>query len=457
VCANADAIDPSDKTEPKREESSGSVEPRAAESRQTRSFPTLDHTLSGPLASPAFFTSSLVESASADELVLRQKIEATFEKVRRENRFVKFLDQEALIDLPVGIETELGALKYVILIDSVVMTPTESFLYASMQFELPNNQRKIHFIGRDIKFSKTGGLSGDAKLMLVGDYDQPLDGDKTMLIIKGSREKTFVEFDCNGYKQLSLDERNSHEYQLEDLMNGKITDDLRSYCEETRISAGDSEMIADAEVLKKVDRFAEYLRQLNEVLFIKYRAEELMEAQKHLNEIVKTFTQFDTESNAIVLEEHLAKFPKVSLETLETVSSLKSLVIGWEKYENLVNRLNDEKNVNGLGTLYWGFWALDKEFSEYLYGFQVNLDEIHNSLQGVKRLLRWGGHYRKSHDWMHFEVVQETNDKYLSQYELNQLSLDEVVEKINSISDDKYKIVEDVINGKKVRYCERAN
>src|SRR5690606_23406800 len=106
-----------------------------------------------------------------------------------------------------------------------------------------------------------------------------------------------------------------------DLMNGKITDDVRSYCEETSISAGDSEMIADAEVLKKVDRFAEYLRQLNEVLFIKYRAEELMEAQKHLNEIVKTFTQFDTESNAIVLEEHLAKFPKVSLETLETVSS----------------------------------------------------------------------------------------------------------------------------------------
>lgn len=203
--ANAEAIDPSDKTEPKREESSGTVERRAAESRQTRSFPTLDHTLRGPLASPAFFTSSLVNSPSEDELDLRQKIETTFEKVRRENRFVKFLDQEALIDLPVGIETDLGALKYVILIDSVVMTPTESFLYASMQFELPNNQKKIHFVGRDIKFSKTGGLSGDAKLMLVGDYDQPLDGDNTMLIIKGSREKTFVEFDCNGYKQLSLD------------------------------------------------------------------------------------------------------------------------------------------------------------------------------------------------------------------------------------------------------------
>lgn len=201
LCANAEVIDPSDGTEPKSDNPSADV----AKSRQTRSFAALDNTPRGPLASPAFFTSSLVNPATEDELDLRQKIEATFEKVRRENRFVKFLDQEALIDLPVGIETDLGALKYVILIDSVVMTPKESFLYASMQFELPQNGKKIHFVGREIRFSKTGGLSGDGKLMLVGDYDQPLDGNQTMLVIKGSRNQTFVEFDCNGYKQLSLD------------------------------------------------------------------------------------------------------------------------------------------------------------------------------------------------------------------------------------------------------------
>ncbi|MGB3467856.1 MAG: hypothetical protein WBA74_21395, partial [Cyclobacteriaceae bacterium] len=156
-----------------------------------------------PVAVP-YFGANYYEAPTDNEQVLREKIEATFDKVKRENRFIDFLSEGALLDLPIGIKTDIGVLEYIILIDSVVMTPTESFLYASMKFETPEG-KSIHFIGRDIKFSREGGLSGDGQLALVGDYPINLAGEESQFIIRGSNDKTFVEFDCNGYKQVSLD------------------------------------------------------------------------------------------------------------------------------------------------------------------------------------------------------------------------------------------------------------
>lgn len=156
-----------------------------------------------PVSIP-YFESHYFTPPSENDLTIREKIEATFDKVKKENRFIDFLSEGALLDLPIGIKTDIGVLEYIILIDSVVMTPKESFLYASMKFETPQG-KSIHFIGREIKFSREGGLSGDGKLALVGDYPINLGGDESQLIIKGSNDKTFVEFDCNGYKQVSLD------------------------------------------------------------------------------------------------------------------------------------------------------------------------------------------------------------------------------------------------------------
>lgn len=155
-----------------------------------------------PVSTP-YFESRYFTAPSENDLSIREKIEATFDKVKKENRFIDFLSEGALLDLPIGIKTDIGVLEYIILIDSVVMTPKESFLYASMKFETPQG-KSIHFIGREIKFSREGGLSGDGKLALVGDYPINLGGDESQLIIKGSNDKTFVEFDCNGYKQVSL-------------------------------------------------------------------------------------------------------------------------------------------------------------------------------------------------------------------------------------------------------------
>jgi hypothetical protein len=151
-----------------------------------------------------FYLDAYLKPTSSEIDEIRSKIEATYEKVQQENRFTDFLDETALLDLPIGLKVDIGVLSYTILIDSVVMTPKESFLYASMVFETPLGKR-IHFLGKDIKFSKAGGITGDGKLALVGDYSINLPGKNSKLIVKGSNEKTFAEFDCKGFRQLSLD------------------------------------------------------------------------------------------------------------------------------------------------------------------------------------------------------------------------------------------------------------
>lgn len=193
-------------TDPEKKDGKKEKEVAAPTYKTTRSFGALADYEVAPetVREQYYYPENFLTPASEDQDEIKKKIESTYQKIFEENRFVEFLDDNALLDLPVGIKADIGVLTYTILIDSVVMTPRESFLYASMRFDTPEG-KKLYFKGADIKFSSTGGLTGDAKLMLVGDHPINLDGDNSQLIIKGSNNRTFVEFDCRGYKQLSLD------------------------------------------------------------------------------------------------------------------------------------------------------------------------------------------------------------------------------------------------------------
>ncbi len=182
-------------------------ENKVYEINQKRSFSHLDGKLDvfaeANSTTAEYFTEDFYEQPTSAEEQLRAQIDATFEKVKAENRFVKFLDEGALLELPVGIKSDIGALSYVILIDSVIATPQSTLLYASMQFEGPKIG-KIHFRGADIAFSKEGGITG-GKLELVGDYEITDEGAKTQFFINGNSRKTYVEFDCSGFQQFSID------------------------------------------------------------------------------------------------------------------------------------------------------------------------------------------------------------------------------------------------------------
>ena len=140
------------------------------------------------------------DSLIADQ---RKKIRDTYEYLIENNRFTEFLDLTTVVDFPIGIKKTIGNNDYVIAIDSIVITPTYSYLNASMSFKPTGSTDWVAFRGTDIRFTRQGGLSGDARLELVGDFTINLPGDGMTLTLLD--KNTFVEWDCDGFKQFNLE------------------------------------------------------------------------------------------------------------------------------------------------------------------------------------------------------------------------------------------------------------
>ncbi len=128
------------------------------------------------------------------------------EKVRATQNFITNIDEASKVELPVGISKTIGGLSYDIAIQAIRLKPMYAELDVFMQFEVPQNGTVLTFMARGIKFSKSRGIVGDAKLELIGDYGINFNGDKVQLILKGtSGEGTFVTMDCDGFKEMALD------------------------------------------------------------------------------------------------------------------------------------------------------------------------------------------------------------------------------------------------------------
>lgn len=136
------------------------------------------------------------------------KARSVIAKVKETNNFIKYLDATKSMNLPVGITKTIGGLSYMIGIDSVRLTPTHAEFDAYLEFIVPQNGQTLTFVGKGIKFTKAGGIVGDARLELVTDYAINFDNDKGQVVLKGSlspSEGTFATMDCNGFKEMSLE------------------------------------------------------------------------------------------------------------------------------------------------------------------------------------------------------------------------------------------------------------
>lgn len=126
-----------------------------------------------------------------------------YETVKSGQRYAEFLDATALVDLPIGIVGKDGTdTDYAILIDSLVITPKDAYLVVYMCIPIPHSEQRLVFRGSNIRFTKEGGLSGDARLTLLNDVGIDMFGQNSRLIIKGNN--TWAEWDCSGFKSMSL-------------------------------------------------------------------------------------------------------------------------------------------------------------------------------------------------------------------------------------------------------------
>lgn len=123
--------------------------------------------------------------------------------IKEQNRYIDRIDSSAVMDLPAGIASKNGTLDYTIIVKQLVTTPDSgAFLEVCMSFEVPQNGRKIAFVGKRIPFSFSGGIKGDARIELLGDQAIPL-STNIQINLKGDGG-TYVAFDCDGFKSMGI-------------------------------------------------------------------------------------------------------------------------------------------------------------------------------------------------------------------------------------------------------------
>ena len=130
------------------------------------------------------------------------KAHSLHEKVIEEGRFISSFAEALSITLPQGIKKTIGGRENIIVIESVEVTKDGAKLNMYMVSQVPQSDKKIAFRGKNINFSP-GGFTGGGRLELMGDQNIKL-GQNMLLVLKGDEGKTYVECDCEGYKEMGL-------------------------------------------------------------------------------------------------------------------------------------------------------------------------------------------------------------------------------------------------------------
>lgn len=146
-----------------------------------------------------------------------KKAKAVFNTIDSTNNNTDLLESKNLSMLPIGIKKTIHKTQYMLGISNAKFTPEYTELTAFVRIIIPQidslgKQKEIFFGANNIKLSHKGGLIGDTKLVLLGDFPLKICGDKALLILKGGMDmktgvvenKTYVTIDCNGFKELGI-------------------------------------------------------------------------------------------------------------------------------------------------------------------------------------------------------------------------------------------------------------
>ena len=156
---------------------------------------SIDNNLPDPIVIPEVM---LADSTTEQ----RNHAHALLEKVLAGQRFLESLDALQEIDLPVGVVKSGGAVDYSILIDRISFNSKGAMMDVYMSVAIPQTGDRIAFHGK-VPLSAKGGIAGSAKIYLLGDHPIAFSG-STLFTIKGSNN-TYVEFDCSGFKGMSIE------------------------------------------------------------------------------------------------------------------------------------------------------------------------------------------------------------------------------------------------------------
>jgi len=216
--------------------------------QQFRSFDDLEEPVEiRSLDDKMFFDDlSFNESMNVDSIQYHiDQAQKLFQEVEENERYVDYLSIGQGFQLPVGIKKNISELEYTVIFHKIILDEGSAFIDAYLTIKLPS-EKKLSFMGRRIEFSVDGGITGVGRVELLGNnniaFSENSEEQKILLTLIGGSPtnpgNTYAEFDCYGFRELSLDARVtfSKDFFLKENADGSISDERLTAHFATRVS-----------------------------------------------------------------------------------------------------------------------------------------------------------------------------------------------------------------------------
>lgn len=148
-----------------------------------------------------FSVSNAQEDSITDPAINR--VLSLVNTVEEGNNFIEELSPDSIASLPFGMIKQIGQARYIIAVDSIKFRPTGAFFSAYAAIDFPGSEKKLAFEAVNIKFNPKGVVGGNqARLMLVSEHTIRINNNVKLKLKPDGNN--FVEWDCNGFKGISL-------------------------------------------------------------------------------------------------------------------------------------------------------------------------------------------------------------------------------------------------------------
>jgi hypothetical protein len=192
-----------------------------------RSLPSLDHyfeaaqnkgigNIAVPYGAIPEFSSDFIAAHYPIDATVADNISQaanTFSEIDRKGNYTDYLTPNDLVELPVGMKKKMGNTIVTIGVSRAKFMSQYSELTVFCKIEIPQSKKTLFFGLEGVKLSNGGGLIGDANLVLLGDFQIPINGNNALLILKGGMDMrtgdvsklTYARLQCGGIKEVGID------------------------------------------------------------------------------------------------------------------------------------------------------------------------------------------------------------------------------------------------------------
>lgn len=148
----------------------------------------------------------------------RNLASTTLDEIESKGNWVDTFKSDNVKSLPIGIKQTINEIEYQLGVHEAVFYKDKTVLTVFGRIKLPQTDEtgkpiELFFGANNVTITSEGGITGNANLVLLGDFQIPFNGGSWLLVIKGGADlktgdvvnKTYISIDCDGVKEMGLE------------------------------------------------------------------------------------------------------------------------------------------------------------------------------------------------------------------------------------------------------------